>query len=437
MTGRTKELYEIVDGQPLDAVIRVIGVGGGGCNSINEMVDATIEGVELIAANTDRKHLEKCKTQNTLQLGASLTRGLGAGSNPEKGRAAALESKELIAELLSGTDLLFITAGMGGGTGTGAAPVIAEIAKEMGILTVAVVTKPYSFESGKRMEVARRGIEELQKYVDSLIVIPNEKLQLVLPEDMTVVECHKKADEVLKNAVQGISGLITNPGEISVDFADVQTVMSNRGMAMMGLGSAAGENRAEKAVESALACPLLDDIELSGAHGILVTLSHGGSLTRKELQLVNERVRQIGSGDADMKFGISIDESMGDELRVTVVATGLSMRHEMAIQQPAPQPVQGSGKVMPFLRPEPAHAPQQPQYAQPYAPQSYGQPQQQPYIPQYIQPQQPAMQPQQTRGRNYDQPPAMSAKPVPAYVHALAIDEELLDIPTFLRQQAD
>ncbi len=399
MASRVNELYEIVDGQPMDAVIRVIGVGGGGCNSVNEMVEAQIDGIELFAANTDRKHLEKCKTTNIVQLGASLTRGLGAGSNPEKGRAAALESKDIIRELLEGTDLLFLCAGMGGGTGTGAAPVIAEIAKEMGILTVAVVTKPYSFESGKRMEVARRGIEELQKHVDSLIVIPNEKLQLVMPEDMTVTECHKKADEVLKNAVVGISSLITNPGEINVDFADVQTVMSNRGMAMMGLGTAAGEGRAERAVEAALACPLLDDIELNGARGILVTLTHGGSLTRKELQLVNERVSKIGSDDADMKFGVSIDESMGDELRVTVVATGLLMR-PAAYHQPA---VHVSSKVAHLVRPESN------------VPTLTG-------------------VPQRTRSE-----PSLAAavKPMPSYMHALELNEDLLDIPTFLRQQAD
>ncbi|MGB0956040.1 MAG: cell division protein FtsZ [Panacagrimonas sp.] len=345
MNTRTSELYEIVDGHPMDAVIRVIGVGGGGCNSINEMVAAEIEGVELIAANTDRKHLERCKTTNILQLGPRLARGLGAGSDPARGRESAEESKDMVRELIEGTDLLFITAGMGGGTGTGAAPVIAEIAKEQGILTVAVVTKPYGFEPAKRFQVADRGIEELRQYVDSLIVIPNEKLQLVLPEDMPVMECHRRADEVLKNAVEGISGIITNPGEISVDFADVRTVMSNRGMAMMGIGTSNGEKRALEAVEGALSCPLLDDLELHGARGILVTLAHNGSLRQKELKQVMDRVTEVGNEDVDMKFGISINEAMGEDLRVTVVATGLASKTQAVA---GATNAQGPQKVVPF-----------------------------------------------------------------------------------------
>ncbi|MGQ0531007.1 MAG: cell division protein FtsZ [Panacagrimonas sp.] len=397
---RTNELYEIVDGQPMDAVIRVIGVGGGGCNSVNEMVAAQIEGVELIAANTDRKHLERCKTTNILQLGPRSSRGLGAGSDPARGREAAAESKDLIREMIEGTDLLFICAGMGGGTGTGAAPVIAEIAKELGVLTVAVVTKPYAFEPPKRRAVAERGLQELRNLVDSLIVIPNEKLQLVLPEDMTVVECHKKADEVLKNAVQGISGIITSPGEISVDFADVRTVMSNRGMAMMGIGVGKGENRAIEAVESALACPLIDDIELHDAKGILVTLAHSGSLKKKELTLVMERVGEIGNAEVDMKFGITIDESLGEDLRVTVVATGLGSKHVAAAAQPQ--------KVV-----------------------SISAPRLEPSIPPLLQP---------TKQVNYETPAYERQKKVasggaPAWLNSL--DESVLNIPTFLRQQAD
>ncbi|MCC2655642.1 MAG: ftsZ [Panacagrimonas sp.] len=406
MNTRTNELYEIVDGQPMDAVIRVIGVGGGGCNSVNEMVTAQIEGVELIAANTDRKHLERCKTTNILQLGPRSSRGLGAGSDPTKGKEAANESKDLIREMIEGTDLLFICAGMGGGTGTGAAPVIAEIAKEMGVLTVAVVTKPYAFEPPKRRAVAERGLQELRNLVDSLIVIPNEKLQLVLPEDMTVVECHKKADEVLKNAVQGISGIITSPGEISVDFADVRTVMSNRGMAMMGIGMGNGENRAIAAVEAALACPLIDDIELHDAKGILVTLAHNGSLRKKELTLVMERVNQIGNADVDMKFGITIDESLGEDLRVTVVATGLGSKHMGSVEKPVPQQQQ---KVVSITAPRP----------------------QEPSMGQLLQPQKPV---------NYDVPAYERQKKAasggaPAWLSSL--DESVLNIPTFLRQQAD
>ena len=404
MNTRTNELYEIVDGQPMDAVIRVIGVGGGGCNSVNEMVTAQIEGVELIAANTDRKHLERCKTTNILQLGPRSSRGLGAGSDPAKGKEAAHESRDLIREMIEGTDLLFITAGMGGGTGTGAAPVIAEIAKELGVLTVAVVTKPYGFEPPKRRSVAERGLQELRNLVDSLIVIPNEKLQLVLPEDMTVVECHKKADEVLKNAVQGISGIITSPGEISVDFADVRTVMSNRGMAMMGIGNGNGENRAIEAVEAALACPLIDDIELHDAKGILVTLAHNGSLRKKELTLVMERVNQIGNAEVDMKFGITIDESLGEELRVTVVATGLGSKHVGAAEKPAAQPQ----RVVSISSPR----------------------QQEPSMGQLLQPQK----------VNYDVPAFERQKKAasggaPAWLSSL--DESVLNIPTFLRQQAD
>lgn len=419
MNTRTNELYEIVEGHPLDAVIRVIGVGGGGCNSVNEMVAAQIDGVELIAANTDRKHLERCKANNILQLGPRVSRGLGAGSDPARGREAALESRDMIRELIEGTDLLFITAGMGGGTGTGAAPVIAEIAKEMGILTVGVVTKPYAFEPPKRRAVAERGLQELRNLVDSLIVIPNEKLQLVLPEDMTVSECHKKADEVLKNAVQGISGIITNPGEISVDFADVRTVMSNRGMAMMGIGLGKGENRAIEAVESALACPLIDDIELHDAKGILVTLAHNGSLRKKELTLVMERVGEIGNADVDMKFGITIDESLGEDLRVTVVATGLGSKHHL-VEKPAPmvqQIHQHQGiKVVELGSPRPLRnepkLPQLPQIFGTRSTESYEQP-----------------------ARQAVSAKAAAASASPGWLREL--DESVLNIPTFLRQQAD
>src|SRR5687767_828103 len=245
-------MFELMDAYSQSAVIKVIGVGGGGGNAVSHMVASGIDGVDFMCINTDSQALKHSKVKTSLQIGCNITKGLGAGADPEVGRQAAMEDRDRIVELVQGCDMLFITAGMGGGTGTGAAPVIAEIAKELGILTVAVVTKPYGFEPPKRFLMADKGLEEMRKYVDSLIVIPNQKLQLVLPEDMTVVECHKKADEVLKNAVQGIAGIITNPGEISVDFADVRTVMSNRGMAMMGIGTAVGENRAVAAVEAAL-----------------------------------------------------------------------------------------------------------------------------------------------------------------------------------------
>jgi cell division protein FtsZ len=272
-TRNSREIFEILDGQRPKAVIRVIGVGGGGCNTVNQMAQASIEGVEFICANTDRDHLEKCIPTSQLQLGMELTRGLGAGSNPEIGRQAAEEDRDRIREMLEGTDLLFITAGMGGGTGTGAAPVIAEIARELGILTVAVVTKPFTHENKKRMNVAMQGIDLLRERVDSLVLIPNEKLSLVLGAKITVMNCFKAANDVLQNAVAGISELITAPGLINVDFADVKTVMSNRGMAMMGIGRASGEGRAEKAVEMALSSPLLDDIELSSARGLLVNVT--------------------------------------------------------------------------------------------------------------------------------------------------------------------
>jgi cell division protein FtsZ len=414
MNNRSNEMYEIVDGHPMDAVIRVIGVGGGGCNSVNEMVMAQIEGVELIAANTDRKHLERCKTTNILQLGPRVSRGLGAGSDPTKGREAALESKDLIREMIEGTDLLFITAGMGGGTGTGAAPVIAEIAKELGILTVAVVTKPYSFEPPKRFAMADKGLEELRKSVDSLIVIPNQKLQLVLPEDMTVVECHRKADEVLKNAVEGIAGIITNPGEIQVDFADVRTVMSNRGMAMMGIGLGSGEGRAMQAVEAALACPLIDDIEMHDAKGILVTLSHNGSLKQKELRMVMDRVSQIGNAEVDMKFGISINEALGEDLRVTVVATGLGSKY---VEKPATMP----------------NAYQQPSMPQPKVV-PFHQARMEPTIPPLVVPQRIDLEkPAYVRER--ERKVVNGGSTAPSWLHEL--DENVLNIPTFLRQQAD
>ncbi|WP_295687660.1 cell division protein FtsZ, partial [uncultured Nevskia sp.] len=335
---QSNELYELVDGVTPRAVIRVIGVGGGGCNTVNQMAAANIDGVEFIVANTDRDHLEKCRPTLQLQIGAEVTRGLGAGSNPKVGREAAEEDRDRIREMLEGTDLLFITAGMGGGTGTGAAPVIAEIARELGILTVAVVTKPFPHEGKKRMAIASEGIRELQQHVDSLILIPNEKLRLVLGGAITLLSGFKAANDVLQNAVQGISDLITRPGMMNVDFADVKTVMTNRGMAMMGLGAATGDDRAKKAVEAALSSPLLDDLELTGARGILVNITSDDSLTLDELELINERINEIASPDVDMKCGTSFDPTLGGELRVTVVATGLEGSRVAKAVQPEVAP---------------------------------------------------------------------------------------------------
>lgn len=317
------EVFNFVDERTDKAVIKVVGVGGGGGNTVNQMVEAGIEGVDFICANTDAQHLERCHADVLVQLGVNITRGLGAGADPVVGRQAAEEDRERIREAIEGADMLFITAGMGGGTGTGAAPVVAEIARELDILTLAVVTKPFPFERGKRMEIARNGIEELQKYVDSLIVIPNEKLLSVLGKGTSLKDAFKAANNVLQNAVQGISDLITRPGLINVDFADVRKVMSVQGMAMMGRATAVGENRAREAAEQALASPLLDDLNLHGAQGLLVNVTGDEDLGIQEFQIVNEVVAELCSEQAEVIVGTAVDASMGDELCVTVVATGL------------------------------------------------------------------------------------------------------------------
>lgn len=317
------EVFEFADERTDKAIIKVIGVGGGGGNTVNQMVRAGIEGVDFICANTDAQHLEGCSADTLVQLGVNITRGLGAGADPVVGRQAAEEDRERIREAIEGADMLFITCGMGGGTGTGAAPVVAEIAREMDILTLAVVTKPFPFERGKRMEVAKQGIEELQSYVDSLIVIPNEKLLTVLGKGTSLKDAFKSANNVLQNAVQGISDLITRPGDINVDFADVRKVMSMQGMAMMGRATAVGENRAREAAEAALSSPLLDDINLHGAQGLLVNVTGDDSLSIHEFQIVNEVVAELAAEHAEVIVGTATDSSLGDELCVTVVATGL------------------------------------------------------------------------------------------------------------------
>ncbi|NBY22200.1 MAG: cell division protein FtsZ [Gammaproteobacteria bacterium] len=316
--------FEIVDSYSQNAVIKVIGVGGGGGNAVNHMVNSQVEGVDFICANTDAQALKSLQARSVIQLGNALTKGLGAGANPDIGRQAALDDRDRILEVLEGADMVFITAGMGGGTGTGAAPVIAEIAREAGILTVAVVTKPFAFEGKRRRDMAEKGIDELSQFVDSLITIPNEKLLPVLGKDISLVKAFGAANDVLLGAVQGIADLITRPGLINVDFADVRTIMSEMGLAMMGTGVGHGENRAREAAEAAIASPLLEDINLQGARGILVNITGGMDMAIGEFDEVGNVVREFASDDAAVVIGTVIDPDLHDEIRVTVVATGLS-----------------------------------------------------------------------------------------------------------------
>ena len=338
-------MFELMDGYSETAVIKVLGIGGGGGNAVAHMVRAGIDGVDFICANTDAQALKGAKVKTGLQIGCNITKGLGAGANPEVGRQAAMEDRDRIQEVIEGADMLFITAGLGGGTGTGAAPVVAQLAKEMGILTVAVVTKPFGMEGGKRMRVAEQGIAELGRFVDSLITIPNEKLLSVLGPQTTLLDAFKAANEVLQGAVQGIAELITRPGLINVDFADVRTVMSEMGMAMMGSGVASGADRARIAAEAAVSSPLLEDINLSGANGILVNVTAGVDLAIGEFQEVGDTVKQFASDDATVVIGTVIDPEMTDEIRVTVVATGLGQavgvgeKPIKVVRKPQPAPV--------------------------------------------------------------------------------------------------
>lgn len=348
-------MFELVDSAPSSsAVIKVIGVGGGGGNAVNHMVESNIEGVEFICANTDAQALKRVSARTVLQLGTEITKGLGAGANPEVGRQAAMEDRERIAELLDGADMVFITAGMGGGTGTGGAPVVAQVAKELGILTVAVVTRPFPFEGPKRMRAAEEGMKELSEHVDSLITIPNEKLLSVLGKSATLLTAFSAANDVLLGAVQGIAELITSPGIINVDFADVRTVMSEMGMAMMGTGGATGENRAREAAEKAIRSPLLEDIDLHGARGILVNITAGPDLSIGEFNDVGATVQEFASQDATIVVGTSIDMDMTDELRVTVVAAGLDSQVNQRAKQAA-----ASSQPQARTRPEMRQRPQQ------------------------------------------------------------------------------
>lgn len=308
-----------------DAVIKVIGVGGGGGNAVEHMVRERIEGVDFFAVNTDAQALRKSTVGQTIQIGSDITKGLGAGANPEVGRNAADEDREALSNALKGADMVFIAAGMGGGTGTGAAPVVAEVAKELGILTVAVVTKPFNFEGKRRMAFAEQGITELSRHVDSLITIPNDKLLKVLGRGISLLDAFGAANDVLKGAVQGIAELITRPGLMNVDFADVRTVMSEMGYAMMGSGIAHGEDRAEEAAEMAISSPLLEDIDLSGARGVLVNITAGFDLRLDEFETVGNTIRAFASDNATVVIGTSLDPDMNDELRVTVVATGIGV----------------------------------------------------------------------------------------------------------------
>ena len=326
-------MFEIMEKDSQEAVIKVIGVGGCGGNAIEHMITKNLSGVEFICANTDMQALKKSNAKTILQMGLDITKGLGAGAKPEIGRDAALEDRDRIAEMIDGADMLFITAGMGGGTGTGAAPIIAEVAKEMGILTVAVVTKPFAFE-GKRTKVAADGLEELSQHVDSLIVIPNEKLMEVLGEDVPFLEAFRAANDVLHNAVSGIAEIINCPGLVNVDFADVRTVMSEMGMAMMGSAEASGPERARIAAEQAVASPLLEDVNLANARGVLVNITASASFKMKEYYDVMNTIKAFTADDATVIVGNVMDENMGDKLRVTMVATGLHGAIARRVQKP-------------------------------------------------------------------------------------------------------
>lgn len=394
-------MFVLADTENQGAVIKVIGVGGGGGNAVAHMIQAGIEGVDFICINTDAQALKHSKVKVGLQIGCNITKGLGAGADPEVGRQAAMEDRDRIIEMIEGSDMLFITAGMGGGTGTGAAPVVAQVAKELGILTVAVVTKPFDMEGSKRHGSAERGIAELSKHVDSLITIPNQKLLTVLGGDVTLLDAFKSANQVLQGAVQGIAELITRPGMINVDFADVRTVMAETGMAMMGTGAARGENRAREAAEAAVSSPLLEDVNLQGAHGLLINVTAGMDLRTSEFSVVGDTVKQYASEDANVVVGCVIDPEMREEIRVTVVATGIG-RPSAHVQQ-APQDSRrmtaiagGRGGRVPTL--DDLH------------------------VPTYI--------------RNQRDPQAAQARR--AVGDGLSADDtSMLDIPAFLRRQAD
>ncbi len=316
-------MFEIQEEKALGAKIKVVGVGGGGCNAVNTMIRAGLSGVEFVAANTDKQVLESVLAPQKIAIGQELTRGLGAGANPDVGRKAALEDYAQISEMLSGADMVFITAGMGGGTGTGAAPVFAKIAKEVGALTVGVVTKPFMFEGKKRMKQALEGINALRESVDSLIIIPNNRLLNISGASLSMMQAFGKADEVLLNAVQGISDLINHTGYINSDFADVRTIMGNKGLALMGIGFGQGDHRAVEAATAAISSPLLEDVSINGATGIIINITGGANLTLHEVNEATSIIQEAADEEAQIIFGTVIDESLNDRVKVTVIATGL------------------------------------------------------------------------------------------------------------------
>src|SRR5438132_76824 len=396
-------MFELMDAYSQSAVIKVVGVGGGGGNAVAHMVTAGIDGVEFMCVNTDSQALKHAKVKTALQIGCNITKGLGAGADPEVGRQAAMEDRDRIVELVEGCDMLFITAGMGGGTGTGAAPVVAQVAHELGILTVAVVTKPFEMEGNKRACVADNGIAELSKFCDSLITIPHQKLLTGLGPQTTLLDAFKAANQVLQGAVQGIAELSTRPGLINVDFADVRTVMAETGMAMMGSGSASGEGRAREAAEAAVSSPLLENIDLAGAHGILVNVTAGMDLSIGEFQEVGTIVKQFASEDATVVVGTVIDPEMSNELRVTVVATGLNRGATVTRQREMQRELQREtvSPRDPPMRVVRGRTPQASDYAA------------------------------------YDKPAVQRFQKAVGDNSSAPMSEEMLDIPAFLRRQAD
>jgi cell division protein FtsZ len=404
-------MFELVDGYNTNAIIKVIGVGGGGGNAVSHMMDCGIDGVEFICANTDSQALKNARVRTAIQIGCNITKGLGAGANPDLGRQAAMEDRDRLREAIEGSDMLFITAGMGGGTGTGAAPIVAQVAKELGILTVAVVTKPFGMEGRKRLEIAEQGINELAKHVDSLITIPNQKLLTVLGKQTTLLDAFRSANQVLQGAVQGIAELITRPGLINVDFADVRTVMSEMGMAMMGTGCGTGEDRAREAAEAAISSPLLEDINLEGANGILVNVTAGMDLSIGEFDEVGMVVKERASDDATVVIGTVIDPTMEGEVRVTVVATGLG---GVMVQRKQPDLSLASGnrrrQPQPRVRVTPEAGPVN--YSELEAP---------PVACRRAEDFDEVEAPKRAVGQSFD----------------YRADSEILDIPAFLRRQAD